>query len=67
MSEIEFDVYSCEGGHLIFMERREKWGADAMTEIGCPFCRNVAEYRTTVKEPELPEAIQRFILERKRK
>ena len=67
--ELEFDVYSCEGRHLLITERKPDWEVTkaqaVMIEVGCPFCRQVAEYRTTVKEPELSEAIQRFISERK--
>jgi hypothetical protein len=61
----EFDIYTCENGHLLIVERKPEWGGDAMTEVGCQFCRGVAEYRTTAKEPELYEAVQRFIIERK--
>lgn len=63
--ELEFDIYSCEANHILIVERKESWGDHCMTEVACPFDKFIAEYRTTVKEPELPEAIQRFITERK--
>jgi hypothetical protein len=66
-TDIEFDIYSCENEHLLIIERKPSWKDQVKVMVGCSVCKAITEYRTTVKEPDLPEAIQRFIVERKGK
>lgn len=65
-TELEFDIYSCEHEHLLIVERKRNWNYFVKYEVGCPFCRAIADYRTTVKVPELEQAIQRYVSERKK-
>lgn len=65
--EAGFDLYTCEGGHILVTEHRPSWGELRMIEAGCPFCKNVAEYRTTCTLLQLQQAIIKYVAERLKK
>lgn len=62
--EAGFDLYTCEGAHILVAEHKPSWGELIKIEIACPLCKNIAEYRTTCTLRQLQEAVIKYLAER---
>lgn len=60
-----FDVYTCEGGHVLIVEHLPKWTDQVMMEVACKFDGKIADYRTSATLDTLKDAIAKFSAEQK--